>query len=138
MAKQRNPLDETFDIEGVDMDDIDPEAEIIIPEIKNLDTIIDFALRNYKELLENVEMMDLKTQLKARELARDFLREAKDAIDKREKLRVAWERLEKGSKSASKASSGDEEVKDTQGQGQGISRSELAAQAQKERMRRVK
>lgn len=117
-----HPLDSEFDLENSNLINEDNE-DIIIPEIKNLDVIIDFALQNYKELLDDCKLMEPKSQLKAKELARDFLREAKDAMDKKEKLLIARERIQK-SKGKVSPSEGEGEGNKPAG---GVSRAELAS-----------
>jgi len=129
MAK--HPLDDTFEISP---DMIGDEEEIVIPpeEERDLDVIIDFALRNYKELLDDSALMEPKSRLKAKELARDFLREAKDAMDKKEKLQIARERVQKQGTKAKAAPSPESDQGGSEGDSGGLTRKELA------NLRRVK
>ncbi len=121
-----SPLDEEFDIETSKLLDGGDSEDIILPKIRDLDLIIEYALSQYQELLKDCAPMDAKSQLKAKELCRDFLREAKDAMDKKEKLKIAWTRLAKTQQKGRGGSEKDEEEEGDQPSGGGVSRSELA------------
>lgn len=101
------------------------------PEEKNLQLIIDLALKSYKEQMEDISMLDIKYRNSAYKIAREYLETAKDARAKMEKLRIDRER---GYKAARKSPQGDyREEEGSPTANEGISRKEL-----QERLRAVK
>ena len=91
-----HPLDEVFGF------DIDQEGfeEIVIPDDPQLDHVIQFSLNEYKGIKTIIEMIEPRNRLKYFELMEKFLANAKDAMYKKEMIKVAQDRLKitKGTK----------------------------------------
>jgi hypothetical protein len=90
----KHPLDRAFDIDNSHLLDDDYE-EVVIPDDPTLDTIIEFALKAYKTQMEDVSLIEPKNRIRYLEIAERFLEEAKDAMYKKEYLKVAREKLER-------------------------------------------
>lgn len=86
----KHPLDEEFDVAKADLLDI--EETIEIPEIKNLDLIVTFALQAYKEQMDIVGLVEPKNKIKYLEIAERYLGQAKDAMYKKEYLMIQQQR----------------------------------------------
>ena len=126
-------LDDTFDIEKEKI--IDGELGVDIPDDpdeQNLELIIKLALKAYGDLMETASFMEPKDRLKLYEMAERYLNQAKDARAKMEKLRLDREKMEKTS-SKSPQNAPQEENKEEEDHGKGVSRKELT-----ERLRKVK
>lgn len=89
-----HPLDKEFNIS--DYDDSDPE--LIIPDDPNLDTIIGFALKAYKQQVDDLHLIEPKNRVRYLEVSERFLAQAKDAIYKKDYLKLRREFLAKGVK----------------------------------------
>ncbi len=89
-----HPLDIAFDTalnDGVR----DEYSPVVIPESveeQNLALITQLALRAYKEQMEDIVHIEPRNRSKHLEVAERFLGQAKDAIDKREKLALQREK----------------------------------------------
>jgi len=132
----KNPLSDKFDLPEEKL--LDMEEPFEIPEDKeerNLDLVIEMALKDYSSLREIVSMVEPANRLKYHQQMEAYLNLAKDAMAKKEKLEIDRVRASKApSKSPQKATGDDSEKKEGQGTGEeGISRQEL-----QERIRRVK
>ncbi len=128
-----HPLDEHFNVHREKLIDGE-ENPIVIPEekeLRDLDLIIDFALRAYQDQMNDVQFIEPKNRIKYLEVAERFLNQAKDAMAKRDKLILDRERLEKGTKSTQRAPEKDD--KEEEEPSGGVSRSEL-----QKRLQRVK
>jgi len=126
-------LDDTFNMDREKLIDGDI-GDIEIPddpEMRNLDLIIDFALKAYQEQMEVISFLEPKNRLKAYEVAERYLNQAKDARVKKEKLAIDLERTRRTSSKSPQEATG-EEKEDTEG---GVSRKELA---ERMRVRKIK
>lgn len=129
----KHPLDDTFDVHRERLiDGEDNPVRIPEKELRDLDLIIDLALRTYEEQINDIQFIEPKNRIKYLEIAERFLNQAKDAMAKRDKLLLDREKFEKGGKTASKAPEKAEEDEDTPSEG--VSRQEL----QRRTMKRVK
>lgn len=63
------------------------------PELRNLDLIIDLALKSYKEQMEDLCVVDARSKAKYLEIAERYLNQAKDAMAKKEKLMLDAQKL---------------------------------------------
>ena len=88
---KHHPLDDAFDVDTSNM--LSDDSIIEIPDDPNLDTIITFALRAYKEQMEDIVLIEPKNRIRYLEIAERFLEEAKDAMYKKEQIRIAREKL---------------------------------------------
>lgn len=123
-----HPLDEEFGFEEAErLESIEiPESA----EERDLDLVIKFALDTYKMQMDDIDLIEPKNRLKYLELARDFLAQAKDAMAKRDKLKLDREKMMRsGTKTAQPASSQDGE--DSDDASQGISRAALTERLRK-------
>lgn len=121
-------LEDEFEMEREKL--IDGEIGVEIPddiEMRNLDLVIDLALKSYSIQAEDMAFIPPKDRMKAYEIAERYLNQAKDAMAKKEKLRLDREKLEKGTKAVSKPSG--EEEKGYEGDNGGVSRKELMERA---------
>ena len=117
MTKRNHPLEEEFDM--VDEIKIDENDEIVIPEVKNLDLIIDLALKAYKDQMDVISLIEPKSRIKYLEIAERFLNQSKDAIYKKEQL-IIQEAKAKG-----KTKAPEKEEPQTEGEKKTYSRAEL-------------
>lgn len=105
-----HPLDNEFDItDSMAMDD-DYEP-VKIPEDaeeRNLDLIIDLALRTYKEQMDDMVHIEPKNRLKYLEIAERFLNQAKDAMYKKDYLRMQRERKNSATRAPQTPQGGDQ------------------------------
>lgn len=95
----KDPLDEIFGGEGEFLDEIKVE----IPEDPQLDHIIQFSLMEYKGLRDIIDLIEPKSRIKYYEMMERFLSNAKDAMNKKEMIKIHNERL-KASKGKGKPS----------------------------------
>lgn len=88
MSNTSHPLNNAFDIDdGPDTDMMFEDMDMVeIPEIKNLDFVIERALADYAEIKNSMHLVEGKYRLEYMMLARDFLSQAKDAMNKKELL----------------------------------------------------
>lgn len=118
----RHPLDNEFDLSKSPYDE-NYVSDVTIPddvELRDLDLVIDLALKQYKENSDDMSLLEPKNKLKLMELNRDLLNIVKDARYKKDVLTLKRE----GTKPKKKQESeGDES--------EGISRAELAKKAAK-------
>lgn len=123
-----HPLDEEFGFEEAErLETIEIPASA---EERDLDLVIKFALDTYKMQMDDIDLIEPKNRLKYLELARDFLAQAKDAMAKRDKLKLDREKMMRnGTKTAQPASSQDGE--DSDDASQGISRAALTERLRK-------
>lgn len=125
----KHPLDDAFNIGEEHQIDEDiltvhiPESE----EEQNLALIASLALATYKAQMEDIVHIEPKNRPKFLEVAKEFLAQAKDAIDKKEKLRLGRDKMNAGIKPGKGGEEGET------GKGGSVSRKELS-----ERMRLVK
>lgn len=120
-----HPLDDTFDISTADLLDDDME-NVIIPDDPTLDTIIQLSLQAYKSQMGDILHIEPKNRARYLEVAEKFLNQAKDAMAKKEQIRLAREKQQP--RKPATAVEGQ-----TTGQSEGVSREQLA-----ERLRVVK
>lgn len=118
-----HPLDKEFG-----MSDFDDEIlEFDIPDEKeqrDLDLIIDFALRAYKQQMDDLTLIEPKSRIKYLEIAERFLGQAKDARYKRDYLILKRDEMNKKKQlDASKKGAGAAESEG--GTGASIGRDEL-------------
>lgn len=83
-TKDGHPLENAFSMNDPDLRE--EFACMELPEVKNLDLIIELALASYKSQMDNMHFVEHKNQRIHLELALKFLTEAKDAIYKKEQL----------------------------------------------------
>lgn len=86
-----HPLDDTFDISAADLldDDLD---EVVIPDDPNLDTIIKLSLQAYKSQMNDILHIEPKNRARYLEVAEKFLNQAKDAMAKKEQIKLSREK----------------------------------------------
>lgn len=129
----KHPLDDRFDLAESNL--LEEDAGVKIPEDKeqrDLDLIIDLALKAYADLSEIVEFVEPVARVKYFAQMEGFLAQAKDARFKKEKLQLERER-DKNKRPSGSAQRPQEGSEGEQGNDQGVSRKELA-----ERLRAVK
>ena len=88
------PLDKAFNMHDFD----DDQIELIIPEEaekRDLDLIIDLALKAYKGQMDDLHLIEPKNKIKYLEVAERFLGQAKDARYKRDTLILKREQQSK-------------------------------------------
>ena len=95
----RDPLDTIFGGEGEFLD----EVVIEIPEDPELDHIIQFSLKEYKGIRDIIDLIEPKSRIRYYEMCERFLANAKDAIYKKEMIKLNNEKL-KASKGKGKPS----------------------------------
>ena len=88
-----HPLDDRFGISDEMLMDDDYNG-LIIPDDPNLDTIIDFALKAYKQQMDDIVHIEPKNRARYLEVSEKFLDQDKDAIDKKERIALQKKRLE--------------------------------------------
>lgn len=112
-----HPLDNEFDItDSMAMDD--DYVPVKIPEDaeeRNLDLIIDLALRTYKEQMDDMVHIEPKNRLKYLEIAERFLNQAKDAMYKKDYLRMQRERKNSAVRAPQPPQGGDQGAQDGDG-----------------------
>ena len=95
-----HPLDEEFGIiDKEHIDDFNPE--VTIPENPDLDTIIDFAMSNYKEITDMMIHVEPKNRIRLYELGERYLNQAKDAIYKKDQLVIQNKKIASSNKKSS-------------------------------------
>lgn len=87
----KDPLDSVF---GFDVDSEDFDS-IEIPDDPQLDHIIQFSLKEYKGIKEIIDLIEPKNRIKYFEMMERFLANAKDAMYKKDMIKVAQEKLKK-------------------------------------------
>jgi hypothetical protein len=87
----KDPLDGVF---GFDVDSEDFDS-IEIPDDPQLDHIIQFSLKEYKGIKEIIDLIEPKNRIKYFEMMERFLANAKDAMYKKDMIKVAQEKLKK-------------------------------------------
>lgn len=86
----KNPLDLTF---GIDPKMADDDYTVVdIPDDPTLDTIIELGLKAYKEQMEDIMHIEPKNRAKYLEVAEKFLSTVKDAMHKKEMIRLQREK----------------------------------------------
>ena len=118
MSDDKHPLTETeYDIIGPSNPKFDEDMTVDIPEIKSLDTIIDLALDAYKTQMETLALVDPSKRVFYLETANKYLKEAKDAIYKKEYIMLQRDKAsKKGSNTTTDDNSGNEEKTRTRAQ----------------------
>jgi hypothetical protein len=86
----KHPLDEQFDIVDGYMEDL---GTVEIPDNPDLDTIINLSLSAYKEQMEVISLVEPKNRTKYLEIAERFLNQAKDAMAKKEQLKINYQKM---------------------------------------------
>lgn len=99
---KKHPLDKAFDVPDDRLID-DSNTDIEIPEDPNLDTIISLSLKAYKEQMEDIIMIEPKNRARYLEVAERFLDQAKDAMAKKEQLRLQREKQAQSKQSSAPA-----------------------------------
>lgn len=128
----KDKLDDTFNI--AESKFLEEEFEVPEdPEERDLDLIIELALKMYKDILDVIELVEPKNRIKYMEMGERYLNQAKDARFKKERLQLDRQKMKKGSTAKSPAQPAEGDSKEEEGQSEGISRKEL-----QERMRVVK
>ena len=117
----KHPLESAFDIDsGILEEDF---TSIEIPDDPTLDTIIQLALAAYKDNAEVIAMVEPKQRIKYLEAGERYLNQAKDAIHKKEMIKLQKEKLEQMKKA--KQSPQKTSTSDSTGEGEGLSRKEM-------------
>lgn len=130
----RSPLDDEFDIESSVFNEENDEYTIKIPEEKeerDLDMVIEFAVKQYKMNYEDQHLMSPTGKLKVMEINERLLNTIKDATYKKEYIKVLKERLRLSEKSKRGSGSKVESSSTEEGKSEGISRNELAEKVRK-------
>lgn len=116
-----HPLDEILGTQEQKVIDGDYGVEIPEdPEEKNLQLIIDLALKSYKEQMDDIALLEPKYRTAAYRVALDYLTQAKDAKYKLDKLAMDREKMTRKPSTSSPEKS-EEESKDSGG----VNRKEL-------------
>jgi len=135
MTRYRHPIDDVFNVDDFDTHEdeimeIDNRIdELPSKEERDLDMIIDYALKQYQAINNIINDVEPVKKLKYYELAKEFLVQAKDAIHKRDVL-CAKKQQKKAHSTAEKT--------ETPTVGEGVSRDELPERLKQEKIRRVK
>jgi len=85
-----HPLAEEFGL----YDTVGDDAQVHIPENPDLDTIISLALGAYKQQMEIIGLVEPKNRIKYIEVCEKLLGQAKDAIYKKESLKLQVKKLQ--------------------------------------------
>lgn len=86
-----HPLDETFNISNEN--GLDDDLDLVeIPDDPNLDTIIKLSLEAYKSQMNDILHIEPKNRARYLEVAEKFLNQAKDAMSKKEQIKLAREK----------------------------------------------
>lgn len=134
MSDKPHPLDIALGIEEFG-DNYDEAVEIPDEaEDRNLDLVIELALKQYKMNADDMSMMESRVRIKTLEINRDLLNTVKDARYKKESLQLQREKLEKMGTKSKPASQTPNESGEEESSG-GVSRRELA---EKMRLQAVK
>ena len=92
--QNQHPLDETFDMEtSEEVSDIFG-MDIDIPDDPTMNTIVKFALQEYKNLAEQSKIVEPSDRLPILELAKDYLDLAKDTMHKESDISIKAQQLE--------------------------------------------
>lgn len=135
MTRYRHPIDDVFNVDDFDKHEdefmeIDNRIdELPCREERDLDMIIDYALRQYQAINNVINDVEPVKRLKYYEIAKEFLVQAKDAIHKRDVLCA-----KKQQKKTTPLSEKTEQPKESEG----VSRDDLAERIKQEKIRRVK
>lgn len=133
-----HPLDKEFEVETkVFMDDYET---VNIPEgvdERDLDLIIDLALKQYKMNMDDMALVEPKNRLRLQEINRDLLAQTKDAIHKKERLKIEREKMEKARRMPQPSSGAGEGEEEGKGDADaGVNRNDLYGEVT--RLRKVK
>lgn len=96
MSNKDHPLNDEFDIEGSAWDDEFDEG-VDIPdnrEQQNLELVIELALKQYKQNIDDMALVEPKNRIKLQEINRDLLNTAKDAKYKLETIKINQAKLD--------------------------------------------
>lgn len=85
----KDPLDEIFGGDGEFLD----EVVIEIPDDPELDHIIEFSLKEYKGIRDILDLIEPKSRIRYYEMMERFLANAKDAMYKKEMVKIHNEKL---------------------------------------------
>lgn len=89
--KNPHPLEKEFDmVDESIFNEFDDSVEI--PDDPTLDTIIEFALKAYKDQMDVISLIEPKSRIKYMEIAEKFLGQAKDAMHKKEMIKIQKQR----------------------------------------------
>lgn len=94
-----HPLNETFDLpETESIEDLKRifGEEVKIPDDPNLKTIVELALKQYKELITSASLMEPSDRAKMIDQAKEFLDLAKDAMHKESDLEIKYNKAIQG------------------------------------------
>ena len=90
----KHPLEQAFDIDsGIDSD-LPDLSSVIVPEDTSLDTTIFMALKAYQENAEIIKLIEPKNRIRYLEVGEKYLSLAKDAIHKRELLKLKEQEID--------------------------------------------
>ena len=116
-------MDDEFEIPN---DSIDEEMiEIEIPDDPTLDTIIELSLKAYKDQMEDIIHVEVKNRSRYLEVAEKFLAQAKDAMYKKEQIRLKREQYIKGKGSQSNPINPTDSGDSTDSQSSSVNRNDL-------------
>lgn len=112
-----HPLDDEFEVKDeVFTDEYDDELHIPSdPDERNLDMVIDLALRQYKLNVDDMALIEPKNRLRILEINEKLLAQIKDARYKKERLQIERDKMPKGR--SRKASEDEEEGEGEQDEG---------------------
>lgn len=79
------PSDEVKDVFGMNLE---------LPENPNMTTVVNLALQQYKNLVDNAMLLEPESQVEILELAKEFLNLAKDTMYKESDLAIKSRRAE--------------------------------------------
>lgn len=118
----RHPLDDEFNLSKDPYDD-DYISNVNIPEeaeLRDLDMVIDLALKQYKDNCDDMALLEPKNRIKIMELNRDLLNIVKDSRYKKEMIELK----RTGGKKTKQPQQGEDA-------GDGVNRNELAERVAK-------
>lgn len=92
----QHPLDETFNMKPDENITEILGVDIKIPKDPNLRTIVEFSLNQYKSLIEESMLLEPDQRLRHVEIAREYLRMAKDAMRDESDLEIKYMRAANG------------------------------------------
>jgi len=90
----QHPLDDTFNMESSEEVKEVFGMDFEIPDDPNMNTIVKFALEEYKRLVEQAQIVEPSDRLPILELAKDYLDLAKDTMHKESDLSIKAKTLE--------------------------------------------
>ena len=103
-----HPLNDEFNIDPENLDD-EFVNETEIPEEAQLNDIIKMSLGVYKDVMDNLQYIEVKHRPRHLDVAEKYLNQAKDAMYKKEQLLLNREKFEHSKKGKKDPEEGEDE-----------------------------